>query len=474
MKKIYESQENAFNKFLEGFMEAFQENGIDEEILTMIDGPLNGRWDLRTWYHETHMFALDVKYKGAPNWEKFNKEGRAEAIGADEDSFYQSHFDSNVYDFFGQWTTEFSTRLGINLMSGGRSGGWWGFSSEKLCQDEDIIQVKIDKLREYYDAHSAELFNAADEEDEDEEFYAGQDFYCDCSTEELAEYFKLSDEFVELCNEFSSDVDSTSDYWDSDEFNDEEFNAYADMRESKKPTQKRVREMDENLLIVNALCDNAIRQMERMFNMSDGESDILNDWENALFFSREPNGATIKGRLIQWLGQEGLDGDALWYDVLCSCCKNDPELKSKAKNWKVVRSDPEAGVIEVSWKSDFNESFKGIYEACVCAGAASGGGKSAIVNFAPENALGIEDIAPKQQESRKCMPRSVRESRALPGGMLDSKEKTDYENDLLKHQEAQDKAKDKKDDENLNAFLFDKECGENGNHEKDGTLKGKK
>lgn len=468
MNKINESQENAFNKFLEGFTESFQENGIDESLLDTLSGPLDGNWDLRTWFHETHLFALNVKYKGQIDLDRFNLNGRAEEAGIDLDSVYQRHSDFAITDFFNDWDSRFSTELGINLSAGGRSGGWWGFNAEKLCKDEDIIQFNIPALEQYYNEHSATLFNGADEEDEDAEFQAGQDFFYECSQEELAKYIKFSNKFIELCNEFSHDVDETSKVFGSDEYADEEFASYM---ESKKSTKKRVREMDENLLAVNALCDNAIRKMEKMYNMSDGQSDILNDWQNALFFSRNESGATLKGRLIQWLGQEGLDGKELWEDLVYAITQNDKDLRAKVINWTVTKSDPEVGIIEVTWKPSFNESFNNIYKECVTAGSATNG-KSAIVNFAPENVIGIEDIAPKQES--KCMPRAVRESRALPGGMLDSKEKTDYENDLAKHQEAQDAAKDKKDDENLNAFLFDKECGQNGNHEKDGTLKGKK
>lgn len=62
----------------------------------------------------------------------------------------------------------------------------------------------------------------------------------------------------------------------------------------------------------------------------------------------------------------------------------------------------------------------------------------------------------------------LKESRALPGGNLDSKEVTDYEKWLEKIHTKQDKAK-VKEDENWAPKLFDKECSENGYHDWEGN-----
>lgn len=62
----------------------------------------------------------------------------------------------------------------------------------------------------------------------------------------------------------------------------------------------------------------------------------------------------------------------------------------------------------------------------------------------------------------------LKESRALPGGNLDSKEVTDYEKWLEKIHNKQDKAKTKE-DPNWAPKLFNKECSENGYHDWEGN-----
>lgn len=73
-------------------------------------------------------------------------------------------------------------------------------------------------------------------------------------------------------------------------------------------------------------------------------------------------------------------------------------------------------------------------------------------------------------ESSKCkvMPRAIRESRALPGGMLNSEEKTAYEDFLRERHLKQDKVKAKEFGKNK-LGLYDDDCGENGWHNWDGT-----
>ena len=67
-----------------------------------------------------------------------------------------------------------------------------------------------------------------------------------------------------------------------------------------------------------------------------------------------------------------------------------------------------------------------------------------------------------------AIPRNMRESRALPGGMLNSEEKTAYEDFLRERHLKQDKVKNKEYGKNK-LGLYDDECGENGWHNWDGT-----
>ncbi len=71
-------------------------------------------------------------------------------------------------------------------------------------------------------------------------------------------------------------------------------------------------------------------------------------------------------------------------------------------------------------------------------------------------------------EESQAMPRAIRESRALPGGMINSEEKTAYEDWLRERHLKQDKVKAKEFGKNK-LGLYDDECGENGWHNWDGT-----
>lgn len=118
------------------------------------------------------------------------------------------------------------------------------------------------------------------------------------------------------------------------------------------------------------------------------------------------------------------------------------------------------------------KQFERIYEEAVCAGQS--GGCSAIANFAPENAAKVQsayqvpgtgtlaDTVQSRGNELNYAKDSMNESRALPGGMLNSGQKTDYENGLEKRADAFDKAKSG--DYEGYPTWFDKICGENGNH----------
>lgn len=109
------------------------------------------------------------------------------------------------------------------------------------------------------------------------------------------------------------------------------------------------------------------------------------------------------------------------------------------------------------------KTFEKIYKECQCAGTGAAG-NSAIINFAPENVAGIENIGFNDSFEK------VYESRALPGGMLNSKEKTDYENNLIERQKKFDKSKSSVEVEG-NLAMFNSDAGANGIHDYDGSLK---
>ncbi len=85
----------------------------------------------------------------------------------------------------------------------------------------------------------------------------------------------------------------------------------------------------------------------------------------------------------------------------------------------------------------------------------------------PLYGYGEDDDLFESTESQ-AMPRKMRESRALPGGMLNSEEKTAYEDFLRERHLKQDKVKAKEFGKNK-LGLYDDDCGENGWHNWDGT-----
>ncbi len=77
-------------------------------------------------------------------------------------------------------------------------------------------------------------------------------------------------------------------------------------------------------------------------------------------------------------------------------------------------------------------------------------------------------IDPKLLGESKVMPRSIRESRALIGGSLESKEKTDYENTLEEHNK---KRSYNKTVDSIDQKLTGVDSGAHGKHEWTGELK---
>lgn len=86
----------------------------------------------------------------------------------------------------------------------------------------------------------------------------------------------------------------------------------------------------------------------------------------------------------------------------------------------------------------------------------------------PNNMKVNKKLPESEDFETKAMPRKIRESRALPGGMLNSEEKTAYEDFLRERHLKQDKVKAKEFGKNK-LGLYDDECGENGWHNWDGT-----
>lgn len=219
--------EQNFNDFKEAFIDRIKESGI-EDILSNLEDTLDiGNWSLRTWHLASHLFALNVKGKGGGSWDSFNREGRAESAGISLEDYGNSTFYHNEA-VFDMWDEEFQRDFGLELFSGGRSGGWWGFKPEDISSSfEDCFAVDDEKLKVLYNKYATTLFNDASEFDDDISFYEiGNEVYDEASQEELNELIRFSAPFKEKLEAFADGINKESDFMETNEYNDEEFFSY--------------------------------------------------------------------------------------------------------------------------------------------------------------------------------------------------------------------------------------------------------
>lgn len=106
--------------------------------------------------------------------------------------------------FFNNWETVFKEEFGLTLDVTGRSGGWWGFKADDLTDFNYVLQLKEDKVKELYSNADAEFA-----EDDELDYFFKQDF------------FDFREEFVTTVNNFVEDINSASENWESDEWNNE-------------------------------------------------------------------------------------------------------------------------------------------------------------------------------------------------------------------------------------------------------------
>ena len=92
--------ESYFKDFYDWFYDYLVGDGIDEDTIeTLADKQLDGPWDVRTYFHEPHLLALNVKGKGAGDWGKYDLDGRASKFDADEGQYYDM-LQGNIDSFF--------------------------------------------------------------------------------------------------------------------------------------------------------------------------------------------------------------------------------------------------------------------------------------------------------------------------------------------------------------------------------------
>lgn len=286
MKLTENTNESALKEFKDGLEEWIRaDSGVSEEVIEILaDRQLEGCWDVRTWFHEPHMLALNVKGKGGGNWDSFNRGGRAEAQEVSED-YYWNVMQQNIQVFYNGLNNSANDELGISVYSGGRSGGWWGFKIDDINNDfTDILEWNDEAVRTAFEKGAPTLFGETDEVDFFEE---GEDYASGLEQEEVANLLRFTNKFVNFCNTMEGDIQATSDYWETDESNDEEFSYH--FGESKAKVQESLNGMDIQVQKqkINDLCQWAIDSME-------GDRD-------ALFFGVGHDGILVKGKMLDYV-----------------------------------------------------------------------------------------------------------------------------------------------------------------------------
>lgn len=205
--------DDAFYRFREAFLDNMK-SYIDEETIDNILSSVSGRWALRSY--RDYYVVLNVKGKGMGNFELYNKDNRAPDVKAAEHN-YENNLQYYRDGFYQDWRETFRDEFGVELYIMGRMGGWWGFKEDDFI---DRLTIDSDKLRRVFEEKYSTLF-AGTEDSDDEEDVAVEVLEDDSIN--LAEIIKIDPEFKSYMEDFAASVDKTSDYWESKEFNDEQY-----------------------------------------------------------------------------------------------------------------------------------------------------------------------------------------------------------------------------------------------------------
>jgi hypothetical protein len=208
--------DDAFSRFREAFLDNMK-SYIDEETIDNILSSVSGRWALRSY--RDYYVVLNVKGKGFGNYDRFNFENRAEKVNKLASYDYEKMMFRHIDDFWDDLKEDFQREFGVELCSLGRYGGWWGFSADDFV---DHIVAKDSALRGIYDQRVGTLFVGTEDEDDVEDIAV--DVLEDMSID-LSSLVEIEPSFKESLEAMDASITKTSDYWETDEFNDEEYNA---------------------------------------------------------------------------------------------------------------------------------------------------------------------------------------------------------------------------------------------------------
>ncbi len=212
-----------FNKF----EDIIKDRALDLDFDIICDdnlGKLQGPWAVRTYRFGNHLLALNVKGKGFGDFEKINKGGRFSSLGYDQENYYDYNQSNNEL-FFKDWEEKFLDKFNLSLCVAGRSGGWWGFTTEDLKDNfNEIFQLNEENIRNIFNSKYPTLLKDVEEFDSDyDDEELADEIFDELSGEELAKLVEFKPEFITMCDEFSESVATTSDLMEGDDYNDEAF-----------------------------------------------------------------------------------------------------------------------------------------------------------------------------------------------------------------------------------------------------------
>jgi len=213
-----------YNEDMRTFKESFISNMLENDRLQMGVGPMLerdvGRPFLVYGRYRQDSLVMDVKGLGMGNWDMFNYQNRAEELGINEDEYYQI-LRKLAEDIFHEWDEEWRHAYGVDLYALGRSGGYWGVDLDELVNKNyaSIFTVNDKKCKELY---------RSTRKQNNDPYEQG---YIAClglnSDYDVAECFNFTPEFMSFMQRFKESILTTSKEWESREWNDTQFESYA-------------------------------------------------------------------------------------------------------------------------------------------------------------------------------------------------------------------------------------------------------
>ena len=211
-----------YEYFKEYFVDNFrQENKLEQGsvIKEMLENQVGGKWLVYPGDDRKDYLALNVKWLGMGNWDAFNKGGRAEEAGINQEQYYDNLQEQKEY-YFQDVSDHWKKVYGVPMYAMGRSDGYWGVNLGDLVYNSftDMFELNDEKLRQLYDTVK---------EEDDDPYDQAYEAYLYVSDEEIPQYFRFKESFCQFLETLQNDIESDSNNWESQKWNDQEFERLA-------------------------------------------------------------------------------------------------------------------------------------------------------------------------------------------------------------------------------------------------------